>query len=179
MGRFDTLGSLVSAHRAWRRTLPGGCVSGGRQWAAGGPPRLVCDNFIDVLSLNHHHYRCRTVVNYYGYCWPDVDQSLAMGNINSGCSVYWDESPTESIRGVFVTGQHGNKWRPVVYEAEETQSMGPKPIVEWIQPSKERNIDPQHMIIYCWRDVHMYSEHIQQLTWKWSETTLIFYFDWF
>ena len=76
---------------------------------------------------------------------------------------------------------------PVVYEAEETQSMGPKPIVEWIQPSKERNIDPQHMIIYCWRDVHMYSEHIQhmysehiqQLTWKWSETTLIFYFDWF
>ena len=44
---------------------------------------------------------------------------------------------------------------PVVYEAEETQSMSPKPIVEWIQPSKERNIDPQHMIIYCWCDVHM------------------------
>ena len=58
MGRFDTLGSLVSAHRAWRRTLHGGCVSGGRQWAAGGPPRLVCDHFIDVLSLNHHHHHC-------------------------------------------------------------------------------------------------------------------------
>ena len=30
MGRFDTLGSLVSAHH--------------------------CDHFIDVLSLNHHHH---------------------------------------------------------------------------------------------------------------------------
>ena len=56
MGRFDTLGSLVSAHRAWRRTLHGGCVSGGRQWAGGGPHRLGCDHFIDVLSLNHHRH---------------------------------------------------------------------------------------------------------------------------
>ena len=31
-------------------------MSGGRQWAGGGPPRLVCDHFIDVLSLNHHHH---------------------------------------------------------------------------------------------------------------------------
>ena len=30
-GRFDTLGKLTSAHRAWRHTLHGGCVSGGRQ----------------------------------------------------------------------------------------------------------------------------------------------------
>ena len=29
-------------------------MSGGRQWAGGGPPRLVCDHFIDVLSLNQH-----------------------------------------------------------------------------------------------------------------------------
>ena len=38
MGRFDTLGKLVSAHRAWRPTPRGGGVSGGRQWAGGGPP---------------------------------------------------------------------------------------------------------------------------------------------
>ena len=31
-------------------------MSGGRQWAGVGPPRLVCDHFIDVLSLNHHHH---------------------------------------------------------------------------------------------------------------------------
>ena len=36
-------GKLVSAHRAWRHTLHGGCVSGGRQWGGGGPPHLVCD----------------------------------------------------------------------------------------------------------------------------------------
>ena len=38
MGRFDTVGKLVSAHLAWRHTLHGGYVSGGRQQAGGGPP---------------------------------------------------------------------------------------------------------------------------------------------
>ena len=36
-------GKLVSAHRAWRPTLHGGWVSGGRQWGGGGPPPLVGD----------------------------------------------------------------------------------------------------------------------------------------
>ena len=38
MGRFDTLGKLVSAHRAWGPTPHGGWVSGGRQWGVAGLP---------------------------------------------------------------------------------------------------------------------------------------------
>ena len=56
MGRFDTLGSLVSAHRV-RRPPPPWRVRE-RRPPMGGRPRLVCDHFIDVLSLNHHHHHC-------------------------------------------------------------------------------------------------------------------------
>ena len=45
-------GKLVSAHRAWRRTLHGGCVSGG-QWAGGGPPRPVCDPSMAAAAATH------------------------------------------------------------------------------------------------------------------------------
>ena len=54
-------GKLVSAHHAWRPTPRGGGVSGGRQWAGGGPPRLVCDpprpvcdHLNDASSYFHH-----------------------------------------------------------------------------------------------------------------------------
>ena len=38
VGEFDTLGKLVSAHRAWGPTPHGGWVSGGRQWGVAGLP---------------------------------------------------------------------------------------------------------------------------------------------
>ena len=75
-------GKLTSAHRVRRRTLHGGCVSGGRQEAGGGPPRPVCDppwpvcdHFDDASSYFHclafkptgqycrHH--CTLYVRYY------------------------------------------------------------------------------------------------------------------
>ena len=47
-GKFDTLGKLVSAHRAWRHTLHGGCASIG---GAGLPP--WCATF---------HGQCATIL---------------------------------------------------------------------------------------------------------------------
>ena len=54
-------GKLVSAHRAWRHTLHGGCVSGGRQWGVAGlptwcvslPGRLFNDS--NILQRSFHN----------------------------------------------------------------------------------------------------------------------------
>ena len=86
MGRFDTLGKLVSAHRAWRPTPRGGGVSGGRQWAGGGPPRLVCDpprpvcdhlndasSYFHHLALNKGNVCVKFVAKYH------LDKSVLMG----------------------------------------------------------------------------------------------------
>ena len=167
MGRFDTLGSLVSAHRVgrppppWRVRERRPPMGGRRASPPGVWPFYWC--FITKSSSLSLQKRCELLWILLTRCWP-------MGNIKSGCSVSWEESPTKSMRGVFVTGQTGNKWRlskPCMKQRRPspTQTLYwfcQKPIAEWIQPFKEINIDSHHMIVYCWlRDVHLYSEHIQ------------------
>ena len=52
-------GKLVSAHRAWRHTLHGGCVSGGRQWGVAGLPTWCVSLPGQCVTL---HGQCATIL---------------------------------------------------------------------------------------------------------------------
>ena len=79
MGRFDTLGKLVSAHRAWGPTPHGGWVSGGRQWGVAGLPAWWGSLPGQCVTL---HGPCATILmmpDYFLATFMLILQAVLMG----------------------------------------------------------------------------------------------------
>ena len=79
VGRFDTLGKLVSAHRAWGPTPHGGWVSGGRQWGGAGLPAWWVSLPGQCLTL---HGQCATILmmpDYFLATFMLIWQAVLMG----------------------------------------------------------------------------------------------------